>query len=73
MLILNQNRMQVKNMKSLNTGMINKTMGIREWSLILVLSIIWGGSFFFVEVAVKERTVTIKAQAKQCPGIMNFD
>lgn len=26
-------------------------MGLREWLLILALSIVWGGSFFFVEVA----------------------
>jgi drug/metabolite transporter (DMT)-like permease len=31
-------------------------MGAGEWSLILFLSIIWGGSFFFVGVAVKEMT-----------------
>jgi drug/metabolite transporter (DMT)-like permease len=33
---------------------INQTMAAREWLLIVVLSIIWGGSFFFVGVAVKE-------------------
>ena len=33
---------------------INKVMGIKEWSLIVILSILWGGSFFFVGVAVKE-------------------
>jgi drug/metabolite transporter (DMT)-like permease len=31
-------------------------MGVREWGLILILSAIWGGSFFFVGVAVKEMT-----------------
>ena len=25
---------------------INKVMGIKEWGLIFILSIIWGGSFF---------------------------
>jgi drug/metabolite transporter (DMT)-like permease len=35
---------------------INRVMGIKEWVLILILSIIWGGSFFFVEIAVKEMT-----------------
>lgn len=29
-------------------------MGVKEWSLILLLSVIWGGSFFFIGVAVKE-------------------
>jgi drug/metabolite transporter (DMT)-like permease len=32
---------------------ISNTMGLREWSLVLVLSVIWGGSFFFIGVAVK--------------------
>ena len=31
---------------------INPVMGLREWGLILILSVIWGASFFFVEVAV---------------------
>jgi hypothetical protein len=26
---------------------INKVMGIKEWGLIFILSIIWGGSFYF--------------------------
>lgn len=30
----------------------NHVMGAREWILILILSVIWGASFFFVEVAV---------------------
>ncbi|MBW2227183.1 MAG: DMT family transporter [Deltaproteobacteria bacterium] len=29
-------------------------MGFKEWGLIIILSILWGGSFFFVGVAVKE-------------------
>jgi hypothetical protein len=33
---------------------VNRVMGIREWGLIAVLSILWGGSFFFVGVAVRE-------------------
>ncbi|MEH6652402.1 MAG: DMT family transporter [Motiliproteus sp.] len=36
------------------TQTINNTMGIREWSMLIILSILWGGSFFFVGVAVKE-------------------
>lgn len=31
-----------------------KTMGIREWVMLTTLSIVWGGSFFFVQVAVTE-------------------
>ena len=30
---------------------MNQTMGAREWLLIVVLSVLWGGSFFFAEVA----------------------
>lgn len=33
---------------------INKAMTPREWGLLLILSILWGGSFFFNGVAVKE-------------------
>jgi len=31
-----------------------KTMGYWEWSLLIILSIIWGGSFFFIKVIVAE-------------------
>lgn len=34
----------------------NKTMGTREWLLIVVLSMLWGGSFFFIGIAVKQMT-----------------
>ena len=33
---------------------VNPVMGPKEWGLIVFLSILWGGSFFFVGVAVKE-------------------
>ena len=33
---------------------INKTMGPVEWGLLLLLSMVWGGSFFFVEVALED-------------------
>ncbi len=36
------------------TSPISLTMGIREWTLLLVLSLLWGGSFFFVGVAVQD-------------------
>lgn len=35
------------------SGYINRTMGLGDWALIAALSIIWGGSFFFIGVAVK--------------------
>ncbi|MDF0750944.1 DMT family transporter [Marinobacter sp. 71-i] len=31
---------------------VNSSMGLLEWLLIVALSVLWGGSFFFVEVAV---------------------
>jgi drug/metabolite transporter (DMT)-like permease len=46
----------IKNHVSLTRENINRVMGIKEWGLIIILSIIWGGSFFFVGVAVKEVT-----------------
>ncbi len=35
---------------------INLVMGPKEWGLIILLSILWGASFFFVEIAVKTMT-----------------
>ena len=32
-------------------GAKNKTMGGFEWLLLLALSVLWGGAFFFGEVA----------------------
>jgi drug/metabolite transporter (DMT)-like permease len=37
----------------MNEVNISKTMGIQEWVLVMALSVIWGGSFFFIGVAVK--------------------
>ncbi len=36
------------------TSSINTTMGSREWAMLIALSILWGGSFFFVGVAVTD-------------------
>ncbi|WP_428249520.1 DMT family transporter [Ferrovibrio sp.] len=33
---------------------INRPMTALEWTLLLLLSLLWGGSFFFIGVAVKE-------------------
>ena len=35
---------------------VNPVMGLKQWGLIVLLSIMWGGSFFFVGVAVKDVT-----------------
>ena len=40
--------------KAIKPIIVNRVMGVKEWSLILLLSVIWGGSFFFIGVAVKE-------------------
>ncbi len=39
-----------------HSGRQNSLMGFKEWALLIILSILWGGSFFFVGVAVKEMT-----------------
>jgi drug/metabolite transporter (DMT)-like permease len=42
------------------TSSINTAMGAREWLMLITLSVLWGGSFFFVGVAVAELpTLTI--------------
>lgn len=33
---------------------INNEMGAKEWVMLLALSMLWGGSFFFVEVIISE-------------------
>lgn len=37
--------------------MINRTMGPAEWAMLIVLSIIWGGSFFLYAVALDDLPV----------------
>ncbi|WP_439567702.1 DMT family transporter [Sphingopyxis sp.] len=36
------------------TSPINLRMGAAEWAMLVVLSILWGGSFFFLEIALDE-------------------
>lgn len=33
---------------------INSVMGARDWGMLLTLSVLWGGSFFLVEVVVSD-------------------
>lgn len=40
----------------MQNNIISRSMGFKEWAMLIVLSILWGGSFFFVGVAVKELT-----------------
>lgn len=37
--------------------MINRVMGPTEWAMLVLLSIIWGGSFFFYAVALTDLPV----------------
>ena len=48
------------NIKINNIKAINKTMGPQEWVMLIALSVLWGGSFFFNGDAVRELpTLTI--------------
>ena len=38
----------------MTTPQINQSMTPVQWGMLLALSILWGGSFFFIGVAVKE-------------------
>jgi drug/metabolite transporter (DMT)-like permease len=33
--------------------MTNRTMGGADWGILLFLSVLWGGSFFFIEIAIR--------------------
>lgn len=52
----NANTSQIRTHERLTPENVNQVMGLKEWGLIIILSIIWGGSFFFNGVAVKEMT-----------------
>lgn len=34
-------------------GDVNRVMSGQDWAILLILSVIWGGSFFFIEVAIE--------------------
>jgi drug/metabolite transporter (DMT)-like permease len=38
----------------MNRPTVNRTMSSLEWGMLIALSVLWGGSFFFTGVAVKE-------------------
>lgn len=33
---------------------VQKMMGWKEWAMLIILSVLWGGSFFFNGIAVRE-------------------
>lgn len=39
---------------SMTEAAISRSMGATEWALLIVLSVLWGGSFLFVGLAVRE-------------------
>ena len=41
----------------MNTSAIKQSMGLSEWAMLITLSMIWGGSFFFNRIAVSELPV----------------
>ena len=41
----------------MNPTAINRSMGKAEWAMLITLSLLWGGSFFFNAVAVRELPV----------------
>lgn len=38
----------------MSSAIINSRMGLVEWSMLVLLSILWGGSYFLVEIALLE-------------------
>ena len=38
----------------MNSANINARMGLVEWTMLVLLSMLWGGSYFFVEIALTE-------------------
>ena len=41
-------------MSGASVGSVERRMGAAEWAMLVVLSVLWGGSFFFNAVAVRE-------------------
>ena len=39
---------------AMNSTTISSRMGLVQWSMLLLLSMLWGGSYFFVEIALLE-------------------
>jgi drug/metabolite transporter (DMT)-like permease len=38
----------------MNSAVINARLGLVQWSMLVLLSMLWGGSYFFVEIALEE-------------------
>ncbi len=48
-------------MKNPNHGVVTRTMDLRTWGLLILLAAIWGGAFFFGQIAVRELPPTTVA------------
>ncbi|MBV8792678.1 MAG: EamA family transporter [Pseudolabrys sp.] len=51
---------------------INRAMSAREWTLLFVLSVLWGGTFYFVAVAVKELPPLTLAALRVSVGLLTL-
>ena len=45
---------------------INTRMGLSEWSALILLSMLWGGSYFFVEIALEEWSPLLIVGVRVC-------
>lgn len=50
----------------MNSTVINSRMGIVQWSMLLLLSMLWGGSYFFVEIALLEWSPLLIVAVRVC-------
>ena len=51
---LTDNGAAIDGCPSSSSSFIRKSMPIKEWAMLFLLSILWGGSFFFIGIAVTE-------------------
>ncbi|MGF7159971.1 drug/metabolite transporter (DMT)-like permease [Rhodoligotrophos appendicifer] len=51
---------------------VHRSMGLREWFLLIALSVLWGGSFFFAGVAVKDLPVLVIVAGRVCIGALGL-
>jgi drug/metabolite transporter (DMT)-like permease len=49
---------------------ISRTMGLGQWTMLIILSVIWGGSFFFFAIAIRELPTLSIVLARVALGAM---
>ena len=47
---------------------MNPTLGSREWALLVTLSVLWGATFYFVEIALVDLPVATLVAARVAPA-----